>query len=97
MIVVTGAAGFIGSYLVGKLNKAGYNDLILVDKFDDPWKDLNLLHKKYLKFIDQNPGQSNDEEPLEEKDKHGNLNRNEYRDTIMPGWRAFKSMANGIY
>ena len=51
MIVVTGAAGFIGSYLVGKLNKAGYNDLILVDKFSDPWKDLNLLKKKYRKFI----------------------------------------------
>ncbi len=53
MIVVTGAAGFIGSYLVGKLNKAGYEDLILVDKFDDPWKDLNLLKKKYKKFIDR--------------------------------------------
>lgn len=53
MIVVTGAAGFIGSYLVGKLNKAGYEDLILVDKFNDPWKDLNLLKKKYRKFIDR--------------------------------------------
>ncbi len=53
MIVVTGAAGFIGSYLVGKLNDAGYDDLILVDKFDDPWKDLNLLRKKYRKFIDR--------------------------------------------
>ena len=53
MIVVTGAAGFIGSYLVGKLNKAGYEDLILVDKFEDPWKDLNLLKKKYRKFIDR--------------------------------------------
>lgn len=53
MIVVTGAAGFIGSYLVGKLNKAGYKDLILVDKFDDPWKDLNLLKKEYKKFIDR--------------------------------------------
>ena len=53
MIVVTGAAGFIGSYLVGKLNKEGFNDLILVDRFDDPWKDLNLLNKKYKKFIDR--------------------------------------------
>ncbi len=53
MIVITGAAGFIGSYLVGKLNLAGYNDLILVDKFDDPLKDLNILNKKYLKFIDR--------------------------------------------
>lgn len=53
MIVVTGAAGFIGSYLVGKLNKAGYKDLILVDKIDDPLKELNLVHKTYKKFIDR--------------------------------------------
>ena len=53
MIVVTGAAGFIGSYLVGKLNKAGYNDLILVDKIDNPLKELNLVYKKYRKFIDR--------------------------------------------
>lgn len=53
MIVVTGAAGFIGSYLVGKLNSVGYEDLILVDKMDDPWKDLNILRKKYRKFIDR--------------------------------------------
>lgn len=53
MIVVTGAAGFIGSYLVGKLNQAGYTDLILVDRFDDPSKDINLFQKKYRKFIDR--------------------------------------------
>lgn len=53
MIVVTGAAGFIGSYLVGKLNSAGYTDLILVDRFDDPSKDINLFQKKYKKFIDR--------------------------------------------
>jgi ADP-L-glycero-D-manno-heptose 6-epimerase len=53
MIVVTGAAGFIGSYLVGKLNKAGYRDLILVDKIDDPLKEHNLLNKNYRKFIDR--------------------------------------------
>ena len=53
MIVVTGAAGFIGSYLVGKLNEAGHRNLILVDKIDDPWKDLNLANKKFKKFIDR--------------------------------------------
>ena len=53
MIVVTGAAGFIGSYLVGKLNQAGYDDLVLVDRFDDPSKDINLFQKKYRKFIDR--------------------------------------------
>ena len=53
MIVITGAAGFIGSYLVGKLNQLGYTDLIVVDRFDDPLKDLNLFNKKYRKFIDR--------------------------------------------
>ncbi len=53
MIVITGAAGFIGSYLVGKLNQAGYKDLVLVDKMDDPLKDFNILHKEYRKFIDR--------------------------------------------
>ena len=53
MIVVTGAAGFIGSYLVGKLNKAGYNDLVLVDRMDDPRKILNLNNKKYKRFVER--------------------------------------------
>jgi len=53
MIVITGAAGFIGSYLTGKLNKAGYNDLILVDKMDHPLKEFNLANKKYRQFIDR--------------------------------------------
>lgn len=53
MIIVTGAAGFIGSYLTGKLNESGYTDLVLVDRFDDPSKDFNLHRKKYRKFIDR--------------------------------------------
>jgi ADP-L-glycero-D-manno-heptose 6-epimerase len=42
MIVVTGAAGFIGSCLVGRLNKDNFNALIAVDKFDTPGKTINL-------------------------------------------------------
>ena len=53
MIVITGAAGFIGSYLAGKLNKTGYDNLILVDQIDHPWKELNLFHKKYRDFVDR--------------------------------------------
>ena len=45
-IVVTGAAGFIGSCLVSFLNGAGYNNLILVDDFSQKEKDINLNGKK---------------------------------------------------
>ncbi len=47
LIVVTGAAGFIGSCMVSYLNQQGYENLILVDEFEDEEKELNLLHKKY--------------------------------------------------
>ncbi|WP_430972265.1 ADP-glyceromanno-heptose 6-epimerase [Sunxiuqinia rutila] len=53
MIVVTGAAGFIGSYLTGKLNQLGYEDLILVDKFNDPLKISNYISKTYTRLIDR--------------------------------------------
>src|SRR6266516_3479577 len=47
MIVVTGAAGFIGSCLVGFLNQQGFENLILVDEFSEEEKELNLHLKKY--------------------------------------------------
>ena len=47
MIVITGAAGFIGSCLVKKLNSAGYEDLILVDDFSNDLKNKNLAGKKF--------------------------------------------------
>lgn len=53
MIVVTGAAGFIASFLVGHLNELGHHDLILVDDFSRADKNLNLSNKKYLKKIDR--------------------------------------------
>ncbi|MBS1511398.1 MAG: ADP-glyceromanno-heptose 6-epimerase [Bacteroidetes bacterium] len=46
-IIVTGAYGFIGSCLVSYLNQKGFDNLILVDEFDDDDKELNLLHKSY--------------------------------------------------
>ena len=45
MIVVTGAAGFIGSCLVSRLNKSGYEDIIVVDDFSKTEKDENLKGK----------------------------------------------------
>jgi len=53
VIVITGAAGFIGSCMVGYLNQAGYENLVLVDEFDDEEKQLNLLQKKYLVRVER--------------------------------------------
>ena len=47
MIVVTGAAGFIGSCLVGKLNREGLNNIVVVDEFDTPAKQNNLKGKLF--------------------------------------------------
>jgi ADP-L-glycero-D-manno-heptose 6-epimerase len=47
VIVVTGAAGFIGSCLTGYLNQSGYDNLVLVDDFSDSKKVYNLTGKKY--------------------------------------------------
>lgn len=46
MIVVTGAAGFIGSCMVERLNKDNFNYIIAVDDFSDEEKNKNLDGKK---------------------------------------------------
>lgn len=52
-IAVTGAAGFIGSYLTGYLNRQGFENLILVDDFSPKDKANNLDGKKYLQKVDR--------------------------------------------
>ncbi|MEP7255574.1 MAG: ADP-glyceromanno-heptose 6-epimerase [Ferruginibacter sp.] len=52
-IVVTGAAGFIGSCMVSYLNQQGFENLLLVDEFDNEEKELNLLHKKYTARVER--------------------------------------------
>lgn len=52
-IVVTGAAGFIGSCLVGFLNEKGYDNLILVDEFARLDKVPNLEGKKFTQKIER--------------------------------------------
>ena len=54
MIVVTGAAGFIGSVVAGELNQKGYNDLILVDDFSKKEKERNYIDLKYKSLVDRN-------------------------------------------
>jgi ADP-L-glycero-D-manno-heptose 6-epimerase len=51
MIVVTGAAGFIGSCLVTKLNALGYGDSVVVDDFSKTEKDRNLDGKTLIAKI----------------------------------------------
>ncbi len=51
MILVTGAAGFIGSSLIEELNQCGRKDIIAVDRLgeSDKWKNLRPLH--YAEYI----------------------------------------------
>lgn len=51
MIVITGAAGFIGSCMVQKMNEEGRTDLILVDDFTKEQKKRNWIDKKYVDKI----------------------------------------------
>lgn len=53
MIVVTGAAGFIASCLVSKLNQEGFNDLILVDDFSHPERERNYIGKNYTALVER--------------------------------------------
>ena len=63
MIIVTGAAGFIGSYLIKRLNEDNFNAIIAVDLFDNAEKNKNLVGLKiqervnrdeFLSWLDKN-------------------------------------------
>lgn len=51
MIIITGAAGFIGSCTVQKLNDEGHRNLILADDFSREDKNRNLTGKQYLEQV----------------------------------------------
>ena len=53
MIIVTGAAGFIGSNLLKGLNQAGYKDLLIVDDFSRPERERNYSNKQFAAMIDR--------------------------------------------
>ena len=53
MIVVTGAAGFIGSQLVSRLNHEGFFDIVLVDDFTKREKKNNYSNLKFTKKVDR--------------------------------------------
>ena len=54
VILVTGAAGFIGSCMVGYLNRKGYHNIIICDEFDDENKKPNYEDKKIIARVDRN-------------------------------------------
>jgi len=53
MIVLTGAAGFIGSNVITGLNSAGYTDLVLVDDFSRHERERNYAGKHYSGLVDR--------------------------------------------
>ncbi|MFH1937547.1 MAG: ADP-glyceromanno-heptose 6-epimerase [Bacteroidota bacterium] len=53
MIIITGAAGFIGSCLTGKLNNQGIKELVLVDDFSKQEKAANTAHKAFAVMVDR--------------------------------------------
>lgn len=53
MMVVTGAAGFVGSCLIQRLNELNFNFIIAVDHFDNPEKKKNLENKKIQEYVDR--------------------------------------------
>jgi len=52
-IIVTGAAGFIGSYMVSYLNRKGYYNIIIVDEFSDLEKRSNYKSKRFVDFVER--------------------------------------------
>jgi ADP-L-glycero-D-manno-heptose 6-epimerase len=53
MIVITGAAGFIGSCLISKFNSEGIEEIVLVDDFSKPGKENNYRGKKFSVKIER--------------------------------------------
>lgn len=53
MIIVTGAAGFIGSALLAELQRQGYGELVAVDDFSVASKKSNWEGKKIYQMVDR--------------------------------------------
>jgi ADP-L-glycero-D-manno-heptose 6-epimerase len=53
VIIVTGAAGFIGSCMVSYLNGKGFENIIIVDDFNNEEKKPNYIDKKFMAKIER--------------------------------------------
>src|SRR5580692_5734869 len=51
-VLVTGAAGFIGSALVWALNRRGIDDILVCDRLDHSEKWKNLVPLRFVDYID---------------------------------------------
>jgi len=53
MIIITGAAGFIGSCLLSHFNQQGYSNIVAVDDFSREDREKNWKNKQYKHLIDR--------------------------------------------
>jgi ADP-L-glycero-D-manno-heptose 6-epimerase len=53
VILLTGAAGFIGSYMLGYLNRKGFENIIIVDDFSEEDKKPNYETKRFIEKIER--------------------------------------------
>src|SRR5579884_450678 len=51
MLVVTGGGGFIGSVLTARLNEAGYQDIVIVDRFGTSEKWRNIAKRDFCEIV----------------------------------------------
>ena len=52
-ILLTGAAGFIGSYLLGFLNRQGFENIVIADQFGEADKEPNYADKRYSSKVER--------------------------------------------
>ncbi len=52
-LLLTGAAGFIGSYLLGYLNKKGFTSIIIADDFSEEDKWFNFDSKQFIAKVER--------------------------------------------
>ncbi len=53
MIIITGAAGFIGSVILRHFNDKGHDNILVVDKLGEKNKWKNLNNKRFIDFCDK--------------------------------------------
>lgn len=90
MIVITGAAGFIGSCLTAYLSRSGNPDLILVDDFSREDKEANLMGLEYDLEIDRDEFPAWFEEHASEVEFVFHIGAR--TDTTEPDWELLKTL-----